>query len=276
MGHHNIILDPAIRDWVVLPLVAMMILVGIGRHYVQQLMKSDAAVTEDNIAEMKRKQTVARSQKLQSGCHFLDEDSWKARRGYFNRKKPDDALSTRKEGVLREKDIPAAGNPIMSNPMAMVDMMKGQVTFMVTNMGMMTFCNWFFAGFVCVKFPFSMPSNGFKTMLQRGIDLKSLDITYVSSLSWYLLISFGLRGLYQLILGQDVDSEEQRMMQMQMGGMGGGGGGFDATAAFKQQRTMLTMIKQKSQIDEAEKSLLKGSYPNGQETAFESFDLNGF
>jgi len=38
--HHeeHLLLDPAIRDWVVFPMIAMVILVGIGRFYAQELL----------------------------------------------------------------------------------------------------------------------------------------------------------------------------------------------------------------------------------------------
>lgn len=34
-----LVLDPEIRNWVVLPMVLMIMMVGVGRHYVQQLIK---------------------------------------------------------------------------------------------------------------------------------------------------------------------------------------------------------------------------------------------
>lgn len=61
-------------------------------------------------------------------------------------------------------------NPMM-NPNGMVDMMKGNMAFMVPNIVMMGLISYFFAGFVLVKVPFSL-TLGFKSMLQRGIELE--------------------------------------------------------------------------------------------------------
>jgi hypothetical protein len=52
-------------------------------------------------------------------------------------------------------------------------------------------------------------------MLQRGVDLATLDVSYVSSLSWYFLVTFGLSGIHRLILGDDAAGMED-MMQMQV------------------------------------------------------------
>ena len=40
----EIILDPSIRDWVVLPMFAVIVLVGLVRHYVSLLLVSDKPV----------------------------------------------------------------------------------------------------------------------------------------------------------------------------------------------------------------------------------------
>lgn len=120
----------------------------------------------------------------------------------------------KKTGILREK-VPGPTNP-MSNPMAMVDMMKGNIVFMLPNFAMMAFVGYFFSGFVCLKIPFPLPSNHFKLMMQRGVDLTSLDVTYVSSLSWYFLVTFGLNGIMRLLLGGDSEFDDTKMMQMQV------------------------------------------------------------
>lgn len=87
---------------------------------------------------------------------------------------------------------------------------------MIPNFAMMAFVGNFFSGFVVLKVPFPMPSTKFRLMLQRGIDLQSLDVSYVSSLSWYFLLTFGLNGVYKLLLGDDVDLDDSKMMQRQV------------------------------------------------------------
>jgi hypothetical protein len=55
-------------------------------------------------------------------------------------------------------------------------------------------------------------------MLQRGIAIKTLDSSYVSSLSWYFLNMLGLQGLVALILGGASEGSDAKMMQQQMQG----------------------------------------------------------
>lgn len=200
-----LVLDPSIRDWVVLPMVLVVVLVGMGRHYVQSLIKSTPVYTENDLVEIRCKQTLQQAGRLRAHGKYLNGSAFQKRKAYFIKKKT---------GVLREKTPPPASP--MSNPLAMMDMMKGNITFMLPNFAMMGFVNSFFSGFVVLKVPFPMPSTKFKLMMQRGVDLSTLDVSYVSSLSWYFLLTFGLNGVYKLILGDDVDLDDTKMMQKQV------------------------------------------------------------
>lgn len=84
-------------------------------------------------------------------------------------------------------------------------------------------------------------------MLQKGVQLSTLDVSYVSSLSWYFLVLFGLRGLFRLLLGVNpANMSEAQFAQAQMGlalDAGNRPGGFNAEAAFKHEKDELDVTK---------------------------------
>ena len=110
-------------------------------------------------------------------------------------------------------------NPAMMDPMNMMDMLKNNMTMVIPQLVIMTWVSHFFSGFVIgwshvailllmtnlsdppVKVPFPL-TVAFRGMLQRGIELDSLAVTWVSSLSWYFLVLFGMRGVISLVLGE--------------------------------------------------------------------------
>lgn len=205
MKEELLVLDPAIRDWVVLPMVLVVLLIGLSRHYGMSLLKSSPKLNEQTLLELKNKNTIAQSSCLRINNKFINKKS-------FLRKKNNFLLA--KVGKLRKKQPPPV-NP-MSNPLNMLELMKGNFVHMIPNFFIMNFVNSFFSGFLCLKVPFALPSSRFRLMLQRGIDLSTLDISYVSSLSWYFLISFGMSGIYKLILGMNVEIDETQMLQRQV------------------------------------------------------------
>lgn len=47
----------------------------------------------------------------------------------------------------------------------------------------------------------------FRAMLQQGVNLVNLDVSYVSSFSFYILCFSGLSGIMQLIMTQEMQRE---------------------------------------------------------------------
>jgi hypothetical protein len=148
--------------------------------------------------------------------------------------------------------------------------MKGNMAAMVQNMVMMQGISHFFRGFVLVKVPFPL-TRGFKQMFQRGLfDLTTLDTSYVSSVSWYFLVMFGLRAFFRLAMGEPLQEEvEGNEVQKELGLDYGGGGGppggqFDAPKVLVAEADNLELMNVRSRrfkLDEAEKKLLGKRYP---------------
>ena len=82
--------------------------------------------------------------------------------------------------------------------------------------------------------------------MQRGVDLPSLDVTYFTSLSYYILLLFGLRGVFMLFFRENTIDETQ-MYRQQMG-MGGGNPmaamtGTDPNKALEGEKAALEMVR---------------------------------
>ncbi len=165
------------------------------------------------------------SQRLQRSGAYIPYPAYVTRKQY---------MIADGSGALKQKVKNAAPNP-MSNPNGMADMMKGQMAMMVPNIVMMTWINYFFQGFVLVKVPIPL-TEAFKSMMQKGVEsLESLDVSYVSSLSWYFVVMFGLQGFYRLVLGDDNETDESKLMQQQMGAGMVQQQGVDYKALFQQE-----------------------------------------
>merc|ERR1719271_2113350 len=100
-----------------------------------------------------------------------------------------------------------------------MNMLKGQVGFIVLQGGLAYWASALFNGFVVGKTPFPLTFQ-FRPMMLRGIEVPSLDVTYISAFTWYFVIligSNGLLALIQSIAGQKVVAEDS--LNMMMGGV---------------------------------------------------------
>merc|ERR1719326_50232 len=92
----------------------------------------------------------------------------------------------------------ALANP---DPAQTMGMLKNQMVFVVIQGGLAYWVSHLFSGFLVAKTPFPLTFR-FKAMLQRGVEVSSLEPGYVSSLCWYFFVmtsSHGLIGWVQSI-----------------------------------------------------------------------------
>jgi hypothetical protein len=205
----DLVLDTAIRDWVLIPLSVVMVLIGVLRYFVSKLMRSTQTPDAKIIKEG---QVIIRARNLRASANFIPPKSFRARRAYF---------SNEENGLLHVPKGQAqnAQAQMFSDPNMAMDMMKKNLSMIIPQTLTFAWVNFFFSGFVAAKIPFPLTQR-FRSMLQNGIDLSTVDVSYVSSRSWYFLNLFGLRGLFSLILGEENATDDtQRMMQMSGFGM---------------------------------------------------------
>ncbi|KAL6845899.1 hypothetical protein ACP4OV_023347 [Aristida adscensionis] len=213
----ELVLDTAIRDWVLIPLSVVMVLIGVLRYFVSKLMRSPVPSSTPDPKNVKEGQLVIRARNLRSNSQFIPAKAFKARKVYY---------TNEENGLLHvpKEDAQKAQAAMFSDPNMAMDMMKKNLSMIIPQTLTFAWVNFFFSGFVAAKIPFPLTQR-FRGMLQNGIDLSTVDVSYVSSRSWYFLNLFGLRGLFSLILGEENATDDaQKMMQM--------GGGFGANPAM--------------------------------------------
>ena len=256
----TILLDSDIRDWVVLPLLLIMIAAGLLRHFSGILLRGKSKPLPR--VEQRAKSDLMRASRVKSAsANFISTAKWQACCDYYSSHLREEAEWAQEEATNNPTD--AAVDPM--NPMAMMDGMMGNMAFMVQNMVMMQGISHFFKGYVLVKIPFPL-TQGFKGMFQRGLELQTLDTSYVSSVSWYFLVMFGLRGFFRLAFGDPTQEQQESMvLQSQLGTHNAPSSSaqqLDAPKVLKQEADNLEMLPtHKSSFDDVEKRLLGKRYP---------------
>jgi len=244
-----ILLDPKIRDWVLLPIFVVMFLQGILRQYVGVVWLTDEPKSQ--LANVQRNLLLRRSARLRQHAHFLPASAYRMRKQYFVQKAFQSTDSKDGNSDTEKASQSGAGANPMGDPFAMVGMMKQNMAMIVPNMLLMGWVSYFFSGFVLVKLPFGLYER-FKAMLQRGIFLRSLDPSYVSSLSWYFLVLFGMRGLFSLVGADGGALSESKLMEMQMTGGPAGMQPTDPQQLFNVERTELEILQHEWIVPDAE------------------------
>jgi len=202
----ELLLDPAIRTWVFLTIIVITFLVGIVRHYIALMFTSKKKLEMQQVQDS---QYLMRCRLLRENGRFLTRSAFQSRKAF---------LCDEENGyVCKAMQRPSAMANPMSDPTMMTDMLKGNLLNVLPMIVIGGWINWTFSGFVTTRVPFPLTLR-FKPMLQRGIELASLDASWVSSASWYFLNVFGLRAIYALVLGEENAADQARVMEEQMSG----------------------------------------------------------
>mmetsp|Transcript_31398 Transcript_31398/g.74635 ORF Transcript_31398/g.74635 Transcript_31398/m.74635 type:complete len:294 (+) Transcript_31398:125-1006(+) len=244
-GHGEIILDSRIRDWVLIPIFVIMIFFTMLREYAGRLL---TASPKAEAKAFKETQALQRSQILRTQGNWLTETGFQRRRAFFVDKEKGVFNDT---SVTKSEKDPLA---MMSDPNMMMQQQKSMFTVMLPQMIMMGLISFFFSGFVMVRIPVPL-SLKFKSMTQRGIELSALDVSFVSSFSWYVLVSVGISGVISLLLGRQSTVNDAAAMEQQMK-MGQAGQAMDTPKLYQAEQEALNMAEHKPVVDQAEARLL--------------------
>lgn len=213
---------------------------------------------------------LARARRLRQNSAFISASAVGMRKQYLSTDSRafggnDDTRANRVSVFFGEE---AEGN--MDDPMGMMGGLKAQLAMMLPNMLQMGWVNWFFTGFVALRLPFSL-TDRFKAMVQRGINLRSLDGAYVSSLSWFFLLMFSMRGVHTLFLGSaEFLPNEEKAMMAGMPGAGGpspmGGPQIDFKKVYEEEKRELEVLQYEFAPAEAEFRLAGVPVPSKTKT----------
>ncbi|KAJ3201816.1 ER membrane complex subunit 3, partial [Clydaea vesicula] len=162
---------PAIRDWVLLPIMFVMVLVGIARHNVTILLNS---TPKTNLKQIRENQALNRARSLRLLNQNLLPEIFQSKKDYIIK-------SFQERVYLANPDIENSNNNPMADPAGMEVMMEGlkkNMAMIVPQTLIMSWVNFFFSGFILIRLPFALTLR-FKSMLQSGIATQDMDVAWV-------------------------------------------------------------------------------------------------
>lgn len=146
----DLFLDSSIRDWVLVPITIVMVLVGVLRSSVLQLLQSPPK--RGQLSQIREQRVLFRSQALQANLFYIPPQSFLARRqALMDALSGGEYLASSMEKKKKEDEGDASSPP---NPMdqagmeGMMGMLKNNMVMMVPQTVIMGWINFFFNGFV--------------------------------------------------------------------------------------------------------------------------------
>ena len=103
--------------------------------------------------------------------------------------------------------IPSLAGLPVQDPSQMLPEIFKMIFMYVPNLALYLWVSHFFQGTVVARVPLGL-NERFRAMLQQGLDITNLDVSYVSSFSFYILTMSGLGGILELLLQREFSSAE--------------------------------------------------------------------
>jgi len=212
----DLIIDPSLRYWVLLPITLAMVLFGVLRQYISILLQPTPKLQP--VKKVRETEHIKKAQLLKQNFWNLPKEDFESRQTHLSEKLSDGSYLAE---PIKENQEPA--NPLTDPGAsdAMMNMAKNSFGNFAAQSLMMGWVNFFFAGFVLMKLPFPLTLR-FKQMLQSGVATADLDVRWVSSISWYFIAILGLNSVYNLLLDDGSEIANQMMQQQAPPMMPGG------------------------------------------------------
>ncbi|MCQ2816759.1 MAG: TMCO1/EMC3 family protein [archaeon] len=254
-------LDASLRNWIFFPVTIITICVSLLMKYLSLLFSSNdqKVIPSDNKdinkfdynEEMTKRDldiqvtnALSRSNLLKSNFMFLSSKGFKLRRNYFCKNET---------GYFNQKH--ESKTDIM-NPNMMFDMIKRNVTNAIYYLLMFVGGGYFFSGFILLKLPFGLTQK-FRGMMQQGLNLPDVDVSYVSAISWCLILVFGLNDILQQFDGGEEYSMLAQQEQMFKAPMQMMGPMKDYNRIFNAEKESVNILPTFSLVDDSVDNLLK-------------------
>ena len=262
-------LDPAIRDFVLLPIVVVVILTSVLRTNLTKILGAGKPPQKaPELGELKYLTMFQRLANLRRNRNWIQNFSAK-KALYLNtneRKGPMGLLEREPPQQLSAMEKMMQQN---QDPSTALNMVKSQFMFLGIHGSLGYWVSTLFSGFLVAKTPFPLTFK-IKSMLQRGVDVAALDTSYVSSLSWYFFIMISSSGLLQLFsylfsesgsLGSGSDDSSEMMMMASGGMMTGaspmGPANVDIKKQIESEKEALQVLTHEFALENAEIALLE-------------------
>ena len=256
------LLDSSLRNYIFIPLTIITICVSLLMKYLNSLFTKNKkpenrsqtkSLDEFSFEqELKSKDTdliiqnsVDRANLLKENFMFITKNGFRKRQSFFNNFWDQEFKENQAE---------------LMNPNMMGDMLKRNVTNAIYYISLFVVGGYFFSGYLILKLPFGL-TRRFKSMMQQGLNLPDFDPSYVSAISWCLILVFGINPILQFFDGGEDFSmlTQQRQMMTQPLNMMSNPmmGGKDYKKILAPEKESVNIITQFSLIEDAVDTLIK-------------------